>query len=569
MTRIVAVTLALALYAGTAPARETADLGRALDTYLGRLERLGFTGTVLVAKDGKVVLERGYGLADRDRKIPMAADSVISIGSITKQFTAAAILKLEMRGKLRVEDTIARFWPDAPADKAGITLHQLLTHTAGLRSDYGPTDYEVVTRDAYVGRVLAAPLDMPPGRGHRYSNAGYSLLAAIVELVSGQSYERFLRESLFEPAGMRQTGYRVASWRDGQVARGYVDGRDWGTISEKLADEKLPYWNLVGNGGVHSTAGDMYRWHLALEGEAVLSKQAKTKFVTPYVVEGPEGDSHYAYGWAIFTTPRKTRLVAHNGGNGVFAADFRRYVDENVVIYAASTSEPTAIALTEALPAVVFGMPYATPPEVARVEAAALDRLAGAYAVEGGGRLVVRREGDRLSVSGEGREAMRLLFAAPPAEVAARLDARVSAIVEGASKGDARPVAEAFGGQVPLEEVAAREAGMWRQWTERNGAFKGFEVLGTYRMRPMAASFARLDFERGSVIVRYGWAGPELAGIRVVPSLPSVAIYPTSATQFTTFDLRDPEPAVVRFEADGRLTIGRGGSRVDARRERV
>jgi hypothetical protein len=420
-----------------------------------------------------------------------------------------------------------------------------------------------------VRRVLSAPLDLPPGRRHQYSNAGYSLLAAIVEIVSGQSYERFLRENLFEPAGMRSTGYRVASWRDGQVAHGYVDGRDWGTITEKLVDEKLPYWNLVGNGGIHSTAGDMYRWHLALESEAVLSKQAKAKLFTPHVPEGPEGRSHYGYGWAIFTTPRNTRLVAHNGGNGVFAADFRRYVDEGVVIYAASTSEPTAIALTEVLPAVVFGMPYAMPPEVARVEAAALDRLAGTYAVDGGGRLTVRREGDRLAIAGEGREAMRLLFAAPPAEIAARLDARVAAMVEGASKGDARPVAEAFGGQIPLEEVAAQEAETWKQWTERNGAFKGFEVLGTYRMRPMAASFARLDFERGSVIVRYGWDGPELAGIRVVPNLPTVALYPTSATQFTTFDLRDPEPAAARFDANGRLTIGRGGSHVDARREGV
>ena len=569
MIRLIAATMLLALAAGIAPARGAADLGRTLDTYMTRLERLGFSGTVLVAKDGKVLLEKGYGLADRDRKIPMAADSVISIGSITKQFTAAAILKLEMGGKLRVEDTIAKYFPNAPADKAGITLHQLLTHSAGLDSDYGQSDYEVVGRDEYVARVFTRPLRTAPGREYNYSNAGYTLLAMIVESVSGQPYERFLRENLFEPAGMRQTGYRLATWRDGQVARGYVDGRDWGTIVEKLTDEKLQYWNLVGNGGIHSTAGDMYRWHLALEGEAVLSKAAKVKLFTPYVAEDPEGTSHYGYGWAIFTTPRKTRLVAHNGGNMVFAADFRRYVDEGVVIYAASNAEPTAIALTEVLPAVVFGVPYAMPPEVVRVDAAALDRLAGTYALEGGGRVTAARDGERLVLSGTTREALGALYRPVQAEAAARFDARVAAILEAGAKGDSRPVAEAFGGAMPAAEVAEEEARRWREWRERNGELKGFEVLGTYRMRPMAATFARLDFERGSVLLRFGWWEQQLAGVRLVPGLPPVVLYPTSASSFTSFDLRDSEPATATFDADGRLTLHRAGATVTARQNRA
>jgi CubicO group peptidase (beta-lactamase class C family) len=277
-----------ALVSILAPARAAdADLGRKLDQYLGRLEKLGFSGTVLVAKDGKVVLEKGYGLADRERRIPMAADSVISIGSITKQFTAAAILKLEMQGKLRVEESIGRFFPTAPAEKAAITIHQLLTHTAGLDSDYGPSDYEAVSRDEILRRVFAAPLRSAPGKEHFYSNAGYSLLAAIVEIVAGQSYERFVRENLFEPAGMHATGYKLPKWRDGQVAHGYRDGQDWGTILDKPWAEDGPYWNLRGNGGIHSTAGDMYRWHVALEGEAILSKAAKEKFFKPHVAEGP------------------------------------------------------------------------------------------------------------------------------------------------------------------------------------------------------------------------------------------------------------------------------------------
>jgi CubicO group peptidase (beta-lactamase class C family) len=555
--------VALSLLVSTAKAAD-GDLSSKLEQYLSRLAKLGFSGTVLVAKDGKVLLEKGYGMADRERKIPMAADSVISIGSITKQFTAAAILKLEMAGKLRVDEPIGRFFPGAPPEKAAITIHQLLTHSAGLESDYGPTDYEAVSRDEIIRRVMAAPLRTPPGKQYFYSNAGYSLLAAIVEILSGQSYETYLRENLFVPAGMKATGYKVA-WRDGQVAHGYVDGKDWGTILDKPWDKDGPYWNLRGNGGIHSTAGDMYRWHLALEGDKILSKAAKEKYFKPYVPEGPEGQSYYAYGWAIFETPRKTRLVAHNGGNGVFAADFRRYVDENVVIYAASNAEPSAIALTEVLPAIVFGGDYAMPPDVIGLEASALDRLAGSYALGSGSRIDLTRDGANLRAVATGADAFALLHSPLPEEVSAKLNARVGAMVEASAKGDFKPIAEAFGGMVPLADVAENEGQMWGNLRERLGAFKRVEVLGSARMRPMAATVARLEFERGSQYIRFGWEQGELVGIRLIDELPSVTLYPASPTEFVSFSLRDPSPVTVKATGSS-IALRRGAVEVTASR---
>lgn len=555
--------VALSLLVSTAKAAD-GDLSSKLEQYLSRLAKLGFSGTVLVAKDGKVLLEKGYGMADRERKIPMAADSVISIGSITKQFTAAAILKLEMAGKLRVDEPIGRFFPGAPPEKAAITIHQLLTHSAGLESDYGPTDYEAVSRDEIIRRVMAAPLRTPPGKQYFYSNAGYSLLAAIVEILSGQSYETYLRENLFVPAGMKATGYKVA-WRDGQVAHGYVDGKDWGTILDKPWDKDGPYWNLRGNGGIHSTAGDMYRWHLALEGDKILSKAAKEKYFKPYVPEGPEGQSYYAYGWAIFETPRKTRLVAHNGGNGVFAADFRRYVDENVVIYAASNAEPSAIALTEVLPAIVFGGDYAMPPDVIGLEASALDRLAGSYALGSGSHIDLTRDGANLRAVATGADAFALLHSPLPEEVSAKLNARVGAMVEASAKGDFKPIAEAFGGMVPLADVAENEGRMWGNLRERLGAFKRVEVIGSARMRPMAATVARLEFERGSQYIRFGWEQGELVGIRLIDELPSVTLYPASPTEFVSFSLRDPSPVTVKATGSS-IALRRGAVEVTASR---
>lgn len=308
------------------------DIGSKLDRFL---VESGFRGCVLVAKDGKVVLEKGYGEADHERHLPFKTDTLVSIGSITKQFTAAAILKLEMEGKLKVEDSIAVFFPDAPEDKRAITIHQLLTHTAGLESDFAK-DYDAVGRDEYVRRILTSKLRSAPGAEHDYANSGYSLLGAIVEIASKQPYETYLQGHLFEPAGMHETGYKLPKWDKARAPVGYLDGKRWGTMFEKAWAEDGPYWALRANGGIESTLADLWKWSRALDGDGVLSPAAKKKMFTPHVKEGPQADSHYGYGWAIFTTPWGTRLIAHDGGNGIFSADFRRYVDDGIVVITAS-----------------------------------------------------------------------------------------------------------------------------------------------------------------------------------------------------------------------------------------
>ncbi len=295
------------------------------------LTAAGFRGGVLVARQGTVLLRKGYGLADREEDIPYGPDTVSTIGSITKQFTAAAILKLEMQGKLRVEDSIAKVLTGVPQDKQAITLHHLLTHTSGLDSDFAG-DYDPVGRDEYAKRILASPLRSPPGATYYYANSGYSLLGAIVEIVSGKPYEAYLRENLFLPAGMGDTGYRLPKWDRRRIAVGYRSGERWGRPVEKPGAEDGPYWALRANGGILSTVDDLLRWHTALEGEAVLSAGAKNKMQARHVREGAGADTFYGYGWAVGDAPWGGRLIAHNGGNGVFFADFLRFVDDKLVV---------------------------------------------------------------------------------------------------------------------------------------------------------------------------------------------------------------------------------------------
>jgi CubicO group peptidase (beta-lactamase class C family) len=331
------------------------ELGVTLDGQMRQLAEKGFSGVLFVAKDGKIVLDKGYGAANKEKQIPYSPETVFDIGSITKQFTGAAILKLEIQGKVRTTDEIGKYFKDVPPGKAGITLHHLLTHTAGLIDVVGG-DYEKISREALIKQALASPLKFAPGAKHEYSNLGYSLLAAIIENVTGKSYERYLQDNLFKPAGMKQTGYVIPKWKRENLAVGYKqDGSPWGTPTDQAWDTDGPFWNLRGNGGILSTINDLYKWHLALEGEKILSKQAKEKYFAPHVPESPKAVSFYGYGWVTQKTSRGTRLVSHDGGNRFFYALFRRYVDENVVLIVATNSANPALMKDFAkVPGIIF-----------------------------------------------------------------------------------------------------------------------------------------------------------------------------------------------------------------------
>lgn len=318
------------------------ETGHALDACLKNAEGEGFSGVALVAVDGKVILSKGYGLADRKHRTPFSTDTVFSIGSITKQFTAAAILKLEEEGKLSTEDTLGKYFPEAGPDKRDITLHQLLTHSSGLRSDVSG-DYDRMTNDRFLSRVFSSKLEKLDGpTPFHYSNIGYSLLGFVVERVSGMRYESFLADRFFRPLGMKQTGYVLPAWSKDRVALGYrKNGRAWGSPLEKPWAEDGPYWGLKANGGILSTVGDMYRWVTALQNGEVLSEASMKKLWTGYVVAATDvtPQPKYAYGWRILTTKRGTRLISHNGSNGITFASVRIFPDEKIITILASNTE--------------------------------------------------------------------------------------------------------------------------------------------------------------------------------------------------------------------------------------
>jgi CubicO group peptidase (beta-lactamase class C family) len=480
-----------------------------LDEYMTRLEGLGYAGGVLVVRGGKAVIKKSYGFANRDAGLRADSSTVYNLGSITKQFTAAAILRLEELGKLHTTDSIARWFANVPTDKRGITLHHLLTHTSGLESDFSPTDYEPTTRDEYVRRALTSKLRTPPGQAYFYANAGYSLLAAIVEIATGKDYEVALAELVLRPAGMLETGYKAPGWPDARIAHGYQGGRDWGTIVARIAAPGAPFWQLRGNGGLHTTLSDMQRWDAAQESRAVLSDSSRRKYTTPWVPEGPAGLSYYGYGWAIMKSAHGTRLVTHNGGNGVYVAEFLRFVDDRVTIFLTSTvADLPASPVVRTLSRITFGEPYELPPQRVSVNAAALNAAAGAYRAGDGSHLTLRVEGDRLFADASGQLALSLLATGDTSSAsrAAALNSRAATIVGALVRGDVRPLRAALDDPPDSAELTQQEQRLMTDRHERFGAFRSFEVLGTVpgAMGPLQTT-VRLDFERGTATNIYAW----------------------------------------------------------------
>ncbi|HMJ87603.1 MAG TPA: serine hydrolase domain-containing protein, partial [Vicinamibacterales bacterium] len=235
--------------------RVVGPLGARVDAQLGNFAAYGFSGTVLVVRDGQVLLVKGYGFADVDRRIRNTAATRFEMNSMTKMFTGVALLQLVARGDVRLSDAVAHYLDGLPLGKQAATVEQLATHTSGLIVEGASLAGD--SREVFVRDVARTPLESPPGERYRYTNAGFSLLAAIIETVSGESYEDYLRRHLFAPAGMRTALFRnELPEGDSLFAHGYV-----GTPERLEPGPPNPYlWGTIGAGGVWCTVGDMYRW---------------------------------------------------------------------------------------------------------------------------------------------------------------------------------------------------------------------------------------------------------------------------------------------------------------------
>src|SRR5690348_545412 len=353
------------------------DMAAQLDHILaGYQQNRAFIGSALVAKGGKVLLEKGYGMANIELGVPNGPDTKFRLGSITKQFTSAAILQLEEQGKLSVNDLACKYVSECPDTWKTITIHQLLTHTSGIPSytDGGefmkpammriprtPLEVLLLTKDK--------PLEFQPGEKYKYDNSGYIFLGVIIEKVSSEKFADYLRKHIFGPLDMQDSGYDVTAEILKNRAAGYAPQPGGGFRNAEYIDMSLPY----AAGSLYSTARDLYRWDRSLYTEKVLSKASKEKMWTPV-------KNNYGYGWGINVRGRKQ--VSHGGGINGFSTFIARYPDDDAfVVVLSNNQQANAGAIAAGLAGVMFGEGTQLPWErkTVTLDAKTLDRYAGKY----------------------------------------------------------------------------------------------------------------------------------------------------------------------------------------------
>lgn len=401
--RLVAVAALILTFSLQTPAQ---DLAPKFDEYLSEITKQGrFTGAALVARDGKVIFSKGYGLANAEFDIPNTPQTKFRLGSVTKQFTATAILLLQERGKLSVQDSVCKFFDACPEAWKEVTVHHLLTHTGGFPNftnfpDYTKTMMIPTSMESLIARFKDKPLDFKPGEKWNYSNSGYVALGYIVEKVAGEPYESFVQKNIFNPLKMANTGYDHHETILKNRATGY--SLDKGQKVNSLPiDMTIPH----GAGALYSTVEDLFTWNEALFSDKLLSAKSREAMMTP-VKNG------YGYGIGM-SEQLKRKSVSHSGGINGFSTILVRFPEEKITIVVLRNADygspnPGKVALD--LAAIVFGEKYEIPraqTEI-KVEPKVLDKYVGEYELTPAFKLTITNENGQLMAQATGQPKFEL-----------------------------------------------------------------------------------------------------------------------------------------------------------------
>ncbi|MCO6512006.1 MAG: serine hydrolase [Aridibacter famidurans] len=384
-----------------------ADLDAKVAEYMEAAVKVhGFSGTVMIARDGKPVFSKGYGMASIELGVPNKPESVFRLGSITKQFTGISIAMLQERGKLSVDDPICKYFEECPDAWAPVKISHLLAHNSGIPSYTGFPDFArdtilpTPTEEMYK-RVKDKPLDFAPGEKFSYNNSGYFLLGMIIEKVSGKTYEQFLQENIFTPLGMKSTGYDSPSRIIPNRAAGYK--RESGSLlNASYMDMSVPY----AAGALYSSTGDLLKWDRALYTEKLAKKETLDA-----IFDTGEADSAYRFGWNVGKRFEK-RAISHGGGIYGFSTSMTRFPEDKVVFIVLSNIEGAPSGpIANALSAIYFGQKYEIPAERKTIEldAKVLERYTGKYQVGEGTVISISLEDGKLVGDLAGRNRFILL----------------------------------------------------------------------------------------------------------------------------------------------------------------
>ena len=358
------------------PSPSQDETTRRVHEYLNRATDSGlFSGTVAVAKDGKILFSRGYGMADLAFEVSNTPQTRFDIASVSKTFSAALVLSLQDGGKLRVDGPICKYLDNCPDAWRPITIRHLLTHTSGILNYTELPDYfESRALESFLPnamkRIRSMPLQFPPGERFAYSNTGYKLLHEIVQKASGESYERLLRSKILDPLGMKNTGFLESSNIRHAIVKNLATGYTDGVGPLEIA----PWVHANSGGGMYSTAEDMCLWGQTLLTGKLLSDRSLVDTFTA-------GKGNYGYGWFVFKNGKRP-FATHSGNIPGFGATLVLYLDQKISIFVASNLDtaPTN-RIQDDIAKIIFGESYELPPtwRAVDIDPKIYDRYVGRY----------------------------------------------------------------------------------------------------------------------------------------------------------------------------------------------
>ena len=395
----------------TATAPLQADLVSQVDALLSPVFKAGEPGAaVLVMKDGKPLVRKAYGMADLELGVPLQPEHVFRIGSMTKQFTAVAILMLMERGQLALDDPLTKFLPDYPMQGRTVTVEHLLTHTSGIPSYTGlPEWLPLLRKDMSVAEIIALSKDKPfefePGERWNYNNSGYILLGAIIEKVSGMGYEAFLQKHILDPLGLKSTHYGSATRIIPRRIPGYAPGANNGFLNAEYLSMTQPY----AAGSLLSSVDDLASWNEALLAGKLIKRESLEKAWTPYKLK--DGSSaRYGYGWGIGTVDGR-RTISHGGGILGFSSDGILYPEDRLIVIMLTNStvpERAPGRFTPKIAALAMGKPLPSERTAVAIDPKIFDSYAGEYEIRAGFTIKFFRQGDKFMTQATGQAAVEI-----------------------------------------------------------------------------------------------------------------------------------------------------------------
>lgn len=552
----------------------SAGAADSLARYLDGLGAFGFTGQVTVSEADSVLAERALGRAD-GRATPVTLTTGFAVGSVTKSFTAALIVHLAHEHRLSLDDSLARLLPGVPTDKAAITPRQLLAHRSGLPEDAEGV-FELDSRDQVLRATLRARLVSAPGERFVYSNAGFQLLAAIAERVSGAPWPRLCDSLLLAPAQMRQSGAGSAYARERREA---ATGRDEWHVSGSFRDWRQP-WAGSGAGDLVTTAHDLWRWGRSMQGSGTLGSAELDTLLT----RRSQVNAEVFYGFGLWLLPREGAsdlvliggdIPGYHAGLWVERDSMRRIIAITNAGERWGRRLPVA-AVQRAIARVLQGRRVELPPETVQWPADRLDALTGTWQLAPSGRLTLVRDGAGLRMQLSGAEAMNLVLGSDSSGTRALVEGRAADLLRAAAAHDDSALAHAL---LPVERGWVRALrGILAAHEQAHGPLIDAALEGSAALPWLdrgLRTYVTLHSKRGDSQMSFAWLAGGLIDVAADDARPAPVILPVAplaegglgawdlldGTRVALTPFADAKGRGLRLSGQGQVFVGRPAKR--------